>query len=88
MKQLGSHWTDFHEILYLSIFRKSIEKSQVSLKSDKKYRLLYDDQYTLLITTHSVFLRIRNVSDQSCGDSQNTNFMFNIFSPENRAFMR
>jgi len=24
--QLGSHWTDFHEILYLNIFRKSIEK--------------------------------------------------------------
>jgi hypothetical protein len=26
---------DFHEILYLSIFRKSVEKIQVSLKSDK-----------------------------------------------------
>jgi hypothetical protein len=24
MQQLGSHWTDFHEILYLSIFRKSV----------------------------------------------------------------
>jgi hypothetical protein len=31
MEQLGSHWTDFHEILYLSIFRKSVEKIQVSL---------------------------------------------------------
>jgi hypothetical protein len=35
MEQLGSHWTDFHEILYLNIFRKSAEKIQVSLKSDK-----------------------------------------------------
>ena len=35
MEQLGSHWTDFHEILYLRIFRKSVEKIQVSLKSDK-----------------------------------------------------
>ena len=34
MKQPGSHWTDFHEIWYLSIFRKSIEEIQVSLKSD------------------------------------------------------
>ena len=34
MEQLGSHWTDFHEILFLSIFRKSVEKNQVSLKSD------------------------------------------------------
>jgi len=23
MEQLGSHWTDFHEIWYLGIFRKS-----------------------------------------------------------------
>jgi hypothetical protein len=35
MEELGSHWTDFHEICYLSIFRKSVEKIQVSLKSNK-----------------------------------------------------
>ena len=35
MKQLGSHQMDFHEILYLSIFRKYIEKIEVSLKYDK-----------------------------------------------------
>jgi len=35
MEQLGSHWTDFYEILYLSIFRNSVEKNRVSLKSDK-----------------------------------------------------
>jgi hypothetical protein len=32
--KLGSHWTDLHEIWYLGIFRKSVEKIQVSLKSD------------------------------------------------------
>jgi len=35
MKQLGSRWMDLYEILYLSIFRKTVEKIQVSLKSDK-----------------------------------------------------
>jgi len=35
MEQIGSYWMDFHEILYLRIFRKSVEKIQVSLKSDK-----------------------------------------------------
>jgi hypothetical protein len=35
MEQLGSHWMDFHEILHLMIFQKSVEKIQVSLKSDK-----------------------------------------------------
>jgi len=35
MEQLGSHWTDFHEIWYLCIFRKSVEKIQASSKSGK-----------------------------------------------------
>jgi len=34
MGQLCSHWTDLKEIRYLSIFRKSVEKIQVSLKYD------------------------------------------------------
>jgi hypothetical protein len=34
-EQLGSHWTDFHEIWYLRIFKKSVKKIQVSWKSDK-----------------------------------------------------
>ena len=34
MKQLGSHLVDFHEIWYFSIFRKSVENIQVSLKYD------------------------------------------------------
>ena len=35
MEQRGCYWTDFHEILYLSIFRKNAEKIQVPLKYDK-----------------------------------------------------
>jgi len=35
MEQLGSHWTNFHEILYLSIFRNSVMKIQVTLKYDR-----------------------------------------------------
>ena len=34
-EQLGSYWTGFSEIWYLSVFRKSVEKIQVSLKSHK-----------------------------------------------------
>ena len=33
MEHLGCHWTDFHKIWYLSIFRKFLEKLQVSLRS-------------------------------------------------------
>jgi hypothetical protein len=35
MEQLGSHCTDFDETLYLRLLRKSGEKIQISLKSDK-----------------------------------------------------
>jgi hypothetical protein len=35
MEQLGSHWLNFHEILYLRIFQNSDERIQVLLKSDK-----------------------------------------------------
>jgi hypothetical protein len=35
MEQLGSYWTLFRVILYLSIFRKSVEKIQDPLKSYK-----------------------------------------------------
>ena len=38
VKQLGSHWMDFHENWYLSIFWKTVKKIQVSLKSDKNYQ--------------------------------------------------
>ena len=33
LEQLGPCWTRFREIRYFSIFRKSVEKIQVSLKS-------------------------------------------------------
>ena len=35
MEQLCYHLADFHETSYVSIFRNSVQKIQVSLKSDK-----------------------------------------------------
>jgi hypothetical protein len=37
-EKLGSHWTNFHEIWYLIIFRKTFEKIQLSSKSDNNNR--------------------------------------------------
>ena len=34
-KQFGSHWTDFHEVSYFIIWRKSVEGVQFSLNTDK-----------------------------------------------------
>jgi hypothetical protein len=35
MESVGPHWTVFHEIWYPSIFRNSVQKIKVSLKSGK-----------------------------------------------------
>ena len=39
----SSHWTDFHEILYLSILRKSVKKMEVSLESDRTAGTVHED---------------------------------------------
>ena len=72
MEQLSSHWMDFHEILYMSIFWISVEKIQVSLKSDKN-----NGYFTL--RPRYIFLRMKNVSDKSYRQNQNTHFMLNNF---------
>ena len=59
IEQLGSYCTGFHEIWYLSIFRKSVEKIRVSLKSAKNNGTAIEDQYTFLIQCRSVLLRMR-----------------------------
>jgi hypothetical protein len=38
VKKVGSHMMDFYGIWYLKIFRKSLKKIQISLKSDKNNR--------------------------------------------------
>ena len=40
MYQLGSHWTDFREIWYCMILRKSVKKKPNSVKTWQKYRAL------------------------------------------------
>jgi len=78
VEQLGFHWTDFHEI-YLRIFRKSVKKIQVSLKSDKNNLTLHEGRYTFLIISRSFLLKMRNVSDKNCKEHQNIYFVFSNF---------
>jgi hypothetical protein len=44
MKQLGSHWTEFHEIWYLIIFQTPVEKMNL-IKIWHDRRLLYMKTY-------------------------------------------
>ena len=46
---------------------------------------LHEDQYTSLITSRSILFRVKNVSDKSCSENQNTRFVFSNFFFLNRA---
>jgi hypothetical protein len=41
--------------------------------------MLHEDKYKFLIISRSVVLRMRNASDISCTETQNTQFTFNFF---------
>jgi hypothetical protein len=91
MEQLGSHWTAFHEILYLSIFMTRMEKIQVTLKSHMINGTLHEDQYNFFTIFSSVLLRIRNGSDKICRENQkkNTHFTFsNVFFSRKSCLLR
>ena len=49
---------------------------------------LHEDRYAFLIISRSVLLRIRNVSDKSCLENQNTHFVFSDVFPKFVPFMR
>jgi len=54
------------------IFRKSVEKIQVSLHLTRIMGTLHEDQYSFFIISPSFLLSIRNVSDKSSKENQNT----------------
>jgi hypothetical protein len=55
------------------MFRKCVQKIQVSLKPDKNNGYC---QYTFMVMSPSFLLRIRNVADTLSRENQNTNFIF------------
>jgi len=64
--------------VYILVFFENMQrKVNFHIRSDKNNSTLYADRYTLLVTPRSVLLRMRNVSDKSCRDNQNTHFVFN-----------
>jgi hypothetical protein len=82
-EQLGSHWTNFHKIWYLIIPRNAVEKIQVWLNPDKNNGY-FTWRHVAMIIYRVSLLRMRNFSDKSCADDQNTHLMFSIFFNENR----
>jgi hypothetical protein len=61
LEQLGSRWSDFHEILYLRIFQKSVKKTEVSLKSDKNSGYFTWRLCTFMIISCWIIIRLRDI---------------------------
>ena len=78
-ERLGSHWREFHEIWYLSIFRKSVEKIQVSLKPDKNNRYFTWRPVVKLWYLAQFFLKWENFQSKFV-EKFKTHFIFNNFS--------
>jgi hypothetical protein len=66
MKQLGSHWTFFHEILYLRISRQISRKSKHHSCLTNITCTLHEDLCTFMIIKLSrrILLRMKNVSEK------------------------
>jgi hypothetical protein len=70
----------------LEICRKSVDKIQFWFKSGKNNECLDKDlRRSTFVISCWVLLRMRNVSDKSCRENQNTYFMLQISFPENTA---
>jgi hypothetical protein len=84
MEQLGSHWTDFHEIWCLRISRKF----KFLLISDQNKR--YFTWRSIYIFDHISLSSSRNEKClwQKLSETRNTHYMFNSFFLINGPFMR
>ena len=79
MEQLDSHWTDFHEIWYLSIIPKSFGKWKSHYNLTTITGTLPEHRYTFLTKSCSFLHRVRNVSEKSCRENRNTKSEFSNF---------
>ena len=81
MEKFGSHWTDFHKIIFES-FSKICRENQSFIKIWQEYWVLYMKTniyiYIYIYIYHSD-LRMKNVSDKSCRKNRNTHLMVNSF---------
>jgi len=64
MEQLRSHCADFHEIRYLKILRKSVEKIRDSIRKSDNINGYFYEYLSTFMVFRRIFLRMRNLSDK------------------------
>jgi len=77
MEKVGFHWTNSNKIWHWRIFRKSVDRNQVTLRSENNNSTLHEYLCTFIIKLIWILLRMRNVSDKSCRKNKKTHYVFN-----------
>jgi hypothetical protein len=72
----------------MSVFRKSVKKIKVSLKSAKNSGTLHKDMCTFMIISRRIPLRMKTFLGKHCTENQNTHFVLNKFFSKIKPFMR
>jgi hypothetical protein len=75
MEQLGWHWTDFHEIWYMSICWRPVEKIQISLKCCQNNGSYTWRSVYIFIIYYRILLRTR-MFQTYCREDRNAHFVF------------
>jgi hypothetical protein len=86
--QLGSYLTCFHEILYLSTLRKSVEKIQLSWKSNKNNGYFTWRPIHIFNNISLTSKKKKKVSNKTCRENQHTLFVFSNVFTKIAPFMR
>jgi hypothetical protein len=80
---LGTTQLQTYRILWILIFiyfsKTCWQKLRVYLNKTRITGTLHEDQYRYLVTSCSLLLRMKNVSDKVCKENINTYFMLNHF---------
>jgi hypothetical protein len=87
MEHLDSHWTDFHEVWYLSI-EYLLRKFKFYLNLTRRTRTWCENTCTCMKTTLWILLIMRNILDRISRGNENTNFISNVFSPKKLCHLR
>ena len=77
------------ERIFRSIFFENLSRSfECDYVLTRITGTLHEDQYTFLIISRSFLLIMRNISDKSRRENQNTHLVFNDFTPKIVLFVR
>ena len=72
-------------LIFEYFFENLLRKFKIHYNLTTTTGTLHEDRYTFFIISRSFLLRMKNVSDKSCRENQNTFYLQPLFFSENRA---